>query len=98
MKGDGVASPAMIVARLGASLVGGWAFTWGFVTLGIVIAVAAGMGYEDAELLVYMLAFPLYLTLLCWAIAARRFARFCVVLAIGAAVMSGGAWLWAGAL
>jgi len=89
---------SQVLARLAAGVVGGWAFTWGFVTLGIVALVAVGMSYHDAELLVYLLAFLLYLALLCWAFAVRSLARLWLTIGGGAALMSGAAWLAAGAM
>jgi hypothetical protein len=90
--------PVAIVARVAAALLGGWAVTWGFITLGIVASVAAGMDYHDAEHLAYLLAFPLYLTVFCWSFVHRSLARVWVVLATAAICMSGVAWWWAGAV
>lgn len=82
-----------IASRIAAGLGGGYAFTYGFCALGIVLLVRGGMGFEEAEKLVYLLAFLLFLGLFCWAFAARRLARLWVVLAGGAATMTGAAWL-----
>lgn len=90
-------APRVIVARIAAALLGGWAVTWGFVTFGIVACVAAGVDYHEAEHLAYLLAFPLYLTVLCWAFVHRSLAHVWLVLAAVAAILSGAAWLWAAA-
>ncbi|MET0293151.1 MAG: iron uptake protein [Steroidobacteraceae bacterium] len=87
-----------ILLRTATGLLGGWAFTWGFVTLGIVALVAAGVGYEDAQTGVYLLAFLLYLTLFCWSFGTRRPVRAFTTIALGAAVLSGAAWWWSSAL
>ena len=54
-----------IFSRVLAASVGGWAFTWGFVCLGIALLAAVGSDYHEAEMLLYLLAFPLFLTLFC---------------------------------
>ena len=61
-----------IASRIAAGLGGSYLFTYGFCALGIVMLVRAGMGYEEAEKLVYLLAFLLFLGLFCWAFAAPR--------------------------
>lgn len=73
-----------ILSRVAASVVGGWAFVWGFVTLGIALLLMAGMPYADAQTLVYLLAFLVYLVALCWSFAAASAARVWAVLIAGA--------------
>lgn len=85
--------PAQIVSRIVAGLGGGWAFTWGIVTLGIGLQVAAGVAYDDARTLMYLLAFLVLLGSFLWAIAAKSVVRVWAVLAGGGAVMTGAAWL-----
>jgi len=82
-----------IVARIGAGLLGGWAFVWGFASLGIAGLVALGQRYEEASTAVMLLAFIVYLAVFCWAFAATSLARVWAVLAGGAALMTGAAWL-----
>ena len=81
-----------IVSRIGASLIGGWAFVWGFVTLGIALLLVAGMPYADAQTLVYLLAFLVYLVALCWTFAAASATRAWLVLIAGASIMTALAW------
>lgn len=81
-----------VLSRIAASLLGGWAFTWGFVALGVTLLVAAGMPYGEALSLLYMLAFLLFLGLFLWAMAAPSLARVWAVLAGGAAAMTLLAW------
>lgn len=82
-----------IASRVAAGLLGGWAFTWGFVSLGIVLLVAAGMPYGEAQTLLFLLAFLVFLALFCWAFAAASLRRVWLVLAGGAASMTAAAWL-----
>lgn len=84
--------PLQIVSRVGAGVLGGWTFVWGFVTFGIGALLVAGMPYEDAQTLVYLLAFLVYLAVFCWAFAARRLARVWVVLVGAGALMTALGW------
>ena len=38
-----------ILVRIAAAVFGGYAFTWGFIALGVVLMFAAGMEFHDAE-------------------------------------------------
>ncbi|QPF73252.1 iron uptake protein [Roseateles sp. DAIF2] len=82
-----------IVSRVAASLLGGWAFVWGFVTLGVALLLTAGMPFGDARTLVYLLAFLVFLVAFLWAFAAASLARVWAVLAGGGVLMTGLAWL-----
>jgi hypothetical protein len=82
-----------ITSRVTASLLGGYAFTWGFVVLGVALLLQAGMSYHEAETLAYLLAFLVFLTAFCWAFVERKVARVWCVLAGGGAAMTGAAWL-----
>ncbi|HEX4987067.1 MAG TPA: iron uptake protein [Burkholderiales bacterium] len=82
-----------VVSRVAASLLGGYAFVWGFVTLGIMLLLAAGMPYEEAQTLLYLLAFLVFLACFLWAFAATSLARVWAVLAGGGAAMTLAAWL-----
>ena len=81
-----------IVSRVAAGIAGGWAFTWGFVSLVIAGGVALGADFHEAETLARLLAFLLYLTLLLWAFAAASVRRVWTLLAGGAVLMTGAAW------
>ncbi|AVS73753.1 iron uptake protein [Paracidovorax cattleyae] len=74
-------------------MLGGYAFTWGFIALGIGLLFAAGMDFHDAETLGYILGFLAFLVAFLWAFAARSLARVWLVLAGGGALMTGAAWL-----
>jgi hypothetical protein len=82
-----------VAGRVGASLLGGWIFVWGFATLAITALVASGLPYEEARTAVMLLAFLVFLAVFCWAFAAPRLARVWAVLAGGGALMTGAAWL-----
>lgn len=81
-----------VASRVAASLFGGYAFVWGFATLGISLLVAAGMAYAEAQTLVYLLAFLVFLAAFCWTFAAASLARVWAVLAGGGAAMTAAAW------
>lgn len=85
--------PEIVVSRVALGVLGGWAFVWGLVTFGTVALVGAGVGYHEALNFTYLLAFLLYLTVFCWAFATRDLARAWLILAGGAALMTGAAWL-----
>jgi|JI10StandDraft_1071094.scaffolds.fasta_scaffold71012_3 hypothetical protein len=85
--------PEIVASRVALGVLGGWAFVWGFVTFGTVALVGAGVGYHEALNLTYLLAFLLYLTVFCWAFATRDLPRAWLILAGGAALMTGAAWL-----
>lgn len=84
---------AQVVSRIAASLLGGYAFVWGFTTLGIVLGLAAGMPYVEAQTLLYLLAFLVFLVCFCWAFVADSLLRVWAVLAGGGGFMSAAGWL-----
>jgi hypothetical protein len=86
-------TPAHIASRIAASLLGGWAFVWGFASLGIAGSVALGVDYHEAETAVMLLAFIVFLVVFCWSFAAASLSRLWAVLAGGAALMTAVAWL-----
>lgn len=85
-----------IVLRVAGGLLGGYTFTWGFVTLTIALLLVGGMPYDEALTLVYLLAFLVLLVAFCWAFAASSIARVWLVLAGGGIVMTASAWLLSG--
>ena len=87
------ASRFHLLSRIAAAVLGGYAFTWGFIALGICLLFRAGMPFDDAEALSYLLAFIVFLVAFCWAFAAGRLAKVWLVLAGGGALMTGAAWL-----
>lgn len=81
-----------IVARITAALLGGYAFTWGFVALGVAGLVALGVDFHEAETALLLLAFLVFLPLFLWAFAAASLARVWAVLGGGAVLMTAAAW------
>ncbi len=88
-------SRAHVVSRVLASLVGGYAFVWGFTTLTTVAGVLAGMAYEGAQTLAYLVAFLVYLGCFLWAFAASNLFGVWLTLGGGGAALTGAAWLLA---
>lgn len=82
-----------IPLRVGAGVLGGYVFTWGFVALGISLLTVLGLSFDDAWSLTMMLAFLVFLTVLCWAFAAADVAQVWIMLTGGGAMMTGAAWL-----
>lgn len=82
-----------IVSRIAAGVLGGYAFTWGFIALAIGLLFAARMEFHDAEALGYIVGFIVFLVAFVWAFAVASVKRVWLVLAGGGAVMTGAAWL-----
>ena len=61
-----------IAMRVGAAVLGGYAFAWGVVAAGTSVLFAAGLGFHDAEFLGAMAGVLAYLVAFLWAIAAHR--------------------------
>lgn len=88
-----ISHSAQLVARITASLLGSYAFIWGFFTLGISSLVALGVAYEQAYLTLKLLAFLVFLGLFLWAFVAKSVARLWLVLVGSSALMTAAAWL-----
>lgn len=86
-------TPFHIACRIAASLLGGYAFVWGFTVLVIALGVAAGMDYGDARTFAYLLAFLVFLAAFLWSFASQGLTRVWAVLAGGGALMTAIAWL-----
>lgn len=82
-----------VLSRVTAALLGGYAFCWGFIALGVAGLYRLGMPFHDAEHLSSIVAFLLYLSVFLWAFAARSLPRVWTVLAGGGALMAGAASL-----
>lgn len=93
MSADTFAVRYHIPLRVAAGVLGGYGFTWGFVVLSIPLLTILGLSFDDAWILTMMLAFLVFLTVLCWAFTAADVARVWITLAGGGAVMTGAAWL-----
>ncbi|KAF1042926.1 iron uptake protein [Xylophilus sp.] len=86
-------TPLHIVVRIATATLGGYLFTWGFAALAIGLLFAAGLEFHDAEALAAVAGFLVFLTVFCWAFAARSLPKFAAVLVIGGAAMTGAASL-----
>lgn len=75
-----------------ADCIGSFAFTWGFVALGVAGLVALGVDYHEAEVALMLLAFLVFLPLFLWSFASPRQGRVMALLFGGAAVMTAAAW------
>lgn len=82
-----------VLFRISAALLGGYAFTWGFSSLGIAGLAAFGVDFHEAETGVLMLAFLVFLGVFLWAFASSSVARVWAVLAGGGVLMTLSAWL-----
>lgn len=85
--------PLPLASRIAAAILGGYAFCWGFVALGLAGFYAAGMPFHDAEHLSAILGVLLFLTVFCWTFAARRVGRVWLVQLAGGASMAAAAAL-----
>lgn len=77
-----------IAARVGAAVLGGYAFAWGIVAAGASLMFAAGMSFHDAEFLASLLGVLAFLVAFLWAFAARRLWVVWTVLAGGGALLA----------
>nr|WP_207748929.1 iron uptake protein [Luteimonas sp. MC1895] len=78
-----------VLARLAAAVLGGYGLAWGLVAACTSLAVAAGMGFHDAEFLSSLVGVLAFLGALLWAIAARRLWPVWAVLLGGGALLAG---------
>lgn len=81
-----------LAARVVVALVGGYAFTWGFVALGIAGVTALGGDFHEVEMALLLLAFIVYLGLFLWAFTASGLMRVITVFGGGAVCMTACAW------
>lgn len=79
--------------RTVAAILGGWAFTWGFVACGTAALAGLGVEFHDAETALLMLGLLLFLGIFLWTFAARSVWRVCAVLVGGAVCFNTAAWL-----
>lgn len=85
-----------LVSRTAAALLGGYCFVWGVTTLGTALGVQLGLPYGEAQMVLYLLAFLVFATVVCWAFHVRRLWRLWAVLVGGGVLMTGLGWLLAG--
>ncbi len=90
--------PLPLISRIGAAVLGGYAFCWGFIALGLSGFYAAGMAFHDAEHLSAILGVLLFLIVFLWAFSTPRVGRLWLVLLGGGGLMAGVATLTQNAL
>ncbi|WP_039918649.1 hypothetical protein [Cellvibrio mixtus] len=78
-----------VIARIGAGVLGGYAFVWGFIALGLAGFYAVGLPFHDAEALSNILGFLLFLVVFLWAFAASNLKRVWMILVGGGLLMTG---------
>ncbi|KAF1702726.1 iron uptake protein [Pseudoxanthomonas kaohsiungensis] len=77
-----------VAARVGAAVLGGYAFTWGLIALATALLSKAGMGFHDAEFLSSAVGLLVFLVALLWTMACRRVALAWALLLGGGAAMA----------
>jgi hypothetical protein len=77
-----------IAARTATALLGGYAFSWGFIAFGMALFFTLGMEFHDAESLASILGLLFFLGNFLWAFSARRLWPVGLVLAGGGAAMA----------
>lgn len=85
-------STAHIVARLGAGIIGSYAFTWGFIALVAAALLSLGLEFHEATDLAWMLGLLVYLLAFCFAFVASSLPRVWLVLGGGGALMTLVGW------
>ena len=85
--------PWALISRIGAAVLGGYAFCWGFIALLHSGLYALGMPFHDGEHLSAILGVLLFLVVFLWSFAARRVGVTWAVLLAGGGVMTGAAAL-----
>jgi hypothetical protein len=81
-----------VVSRVAASLLGVYSFVWGLSALGITLGVALGADYHEAETLMHLVAFLVFVAAFFWAYVATSVRLVWGVLAGGGGFMTGAAW------
>lgn len=83
----------LLAARIAGAVLGGYAFTWGLIALGMALLFAAGLEFHDAENLTAFVGFLAFTAVFLWAFAAKTVVRVWLVLAGGGIAMAGAAEL-----
>ena len=81
--------PLALVSRIGAAVLGGYAFCWGFIALALAGCYVAGLSFHDAEHLSAMLGVLLYLGVFLGVFATRRLGLAWLLLLGGGGAMAG---------
>ena len=81
-----------VSSRICAGIVGSYAFTWGFIALGVSSLIVCGVEFHEASSLVSMLGFLVFLWAFCWAFISASLAHVWALLAGGGALMTLAGW------
>lgn len=81
-----------LASRVLASLVAGYTFCWGFVTLGIALLLLRGVPYGDAQTALYLVAFIVFLIVFLWSFVVKSLIRLWLTLVGGGITMTAIAW------
>lgn len=82
-----------ILGRIGAGVLGGYVFVWGFIALSLAGLYAVGMPFHDAEAFGNIIGFLLYLVVFLWAFAAQNLGKVWLVLVGSGGLMTAAAAL-----
>ena len=82
----------LVASRVCASILGSYAFTWGFIALAAASLLTAGLEFHEATDLASMLGFLVFLAGFCFAFIAISLARVWLLLVGGGALMSLAGW------
>lgn len=82
-----------LVSRIAVAIFGGYAFTWGVITLTITALMVGGGSYADARKVAMLFSFIVFLGAFIWGFSTRRLVIAWVVLVGGGAVMTLMAWM-----
>lgn len=85
-------TPRHIASRTAVAILGGYAFTWGVIALGIALMYSAGMEFHDAEHLSYIIGLLVFLVAFLVAFATQGLRKVALVLVGGGALMTAAAW------
>ena len=89
MSTSAASSSFHIISRIAAAILGGYAFVWGFIALGLSGLYALGMPFHDSEALSNILGFLLYLIIFLWTFATANVNRAWLILVGGGLLMTG---------
>ena len=77
-----------VISRIGAGVLGGYVFIWGFFALVLAGSYGLGAEFHDAEALSSILSFLVYLTVFLWAFSAASVNRVWLILLSGGVLMT----------
>lgn len=88
----GALSYPQAISRFAGAIVGGYVFAYGFVAASTLAGLNAGLSFNEAQSLAYLLGFIVYLVALLWAFTPKRTLWVWLALGGGGLAMSAAAW------